>query len=173
MHDAPFFDQIRDYLNNDTHAHGSIACVTGFLINIVEQTVQLIAPTHATDEFPVGYITFATARWHTPNDIAEAVADVVRRGRSMDLLAHHRCALAPYVIPEVDGSDVVFVGRLGTRIRVASLGSNHDVSNLVLLLRDGSFTRSSVEEHFADKTEWVTAAIDRLWLLGVLVEPTS
>jgi hypothetical protein len=49
LHDAPFFDQIRDYLTDDTHAHGSIACVTGFLVNIVEQTIELIAPTHSSD----------------------------------------------------------------------------------------------------------------------------
>jgi radical SAM family RiPP maturation amino acid epimerase len=173
LQDAPYYDQIREFVSEDTHAHGSIACVTGFLVNIIEQTVQLIAPTHATDEFPVGYITFATARWSNAEDIAGAVADAVRRGRCLHLAADHRCALAPYVTVVVEGEDAVFVGRLGTRIRATNLGSEQDMTKLMMLLRDGSLNRSMVEGGCVGNAAWAATAIDRLWQMGVLVEPTS
>ena len=40
---------------------GSIACVSGFLINLVERTLKLISPCYTTREYPYGYRVFAEA----------------------------------------------------------------------------------------------------------------
>jgi hypothetical protein len=37
---------------------GTIACVSGFLLNMVKRTVKLISPCRANDEWPLGYIVF-------------------------------------------------------------------------------------------------------------------
>ncbi len=37
---------------------GTIACVSGFLLNMVTRTVKLISPCRATDKWPLGYIVF-------------------------------------------------------------------------------------------------------------------
>ncbi|MBW4510396.1 MAG: radical SAM family RiPP maturation amino acid epimerase [Scytonematopsis contorta HA4267-MV1] len=43
---------------SDTSLQESIACVTGFLFNMVEKTVKLISPCPANEEYPNGYIIF-------------------------------------------------------------------------------------------------------------------
>lgn len=56
-------------------AKGTIACVSGFLVNIVEKTVRLVSPCMPTSEIPDGYIVFATAQYSTPAELG----DVMRR----------------------------------------------------------------------------------------------
>jgi radical SAM family RiPP maturation amino acid epimerase len=53
---APWHQSNPDYANSEDYANGSICCVTGFLVNMVTRNIQLISPTTASDEWPLGYI---------------------------------------------------------------------------------------------------------------------
>ena len=64
-------------------------------------------------------------------------------------------------------------GRLGTRIRASDVGDHAHVEQLVTLLRDGTLTRSAVEASCDAPVDWTSATIDRLWRMGVLVEPQA
>lgn len=44
-------------------ASGTIACVTGFIINIRERTVKLVSPTMASERWPNGYVEFETCTY--------------------------------------------------------------------------------------------------------------
>jgi len=68
---------------------GTIACVSGFIINMVEGTIKLVSPTHASEKWPDGYITFDEARFYDVRSFSAALdhltdafmtmsADVVR-----------------------------------------------------------------------------------------------
>lgn len=173
LQDAPFYNEIREHLNEDTHAHGSIACVTGFLVNLVDCTISLIAPTHATDEYPLGYITFATETFSDNDGIEGALHRVVCRGRITKLDESAVCAFAPYVKVLQEDQDLVFEGRLGTRVRVTLLGTPFDVAVLADLLQDGKSTRRQIIERFENNADGISAALDRLWLMGVLREPIA
>ncbi|MEM1321312.1 MAG: radical SAM family RiPP maturation amino acid epimerase [Bacteroidota bacterium] len=59
LRQAPWHSSNPDYAESDEYANGSICCVTGFLVNMVSKRIQLISPTTATDEWPLGYIIFA------------------------------------------------------------------------------------------------------------------
>ncbi|WP_326984309.1 radical SAM family RiPP maturation amino acid epimerase [Chryseobacterium sp. MYb264] len=65
---APWHRLNPDYAGSEEYANGSICCVSGFLINAVSRKIQLISPTTASDEWPLGYIIFAEAIYE---DIAE------------------------------------------------------------------------------------------------------
>jgi len=173
LQDAPFYNEIREHLNEDTHAQGSIACVTGFLVNLVDCTISLIAPTHATDEFPLGYITFATETFSENDGIEGALNRVVSRGRINKLDESAVCAFAPYLKVLQEDQDLVFEGRLGTRVRATSLGAPLDIAVLMDLLQDGKSTRQQIIERFVNQADSISAAIDRLWLMGVLKEPIA
>jgi radical SAM family RiPP maturation amino acid epimerase len=57
---------------------GTIACVSGFLINMVERTVKLISPCEADDRWPLGYIVYAERHFADAADyrrIVQALAD--------------------------------------------------------------------------------------------------
>ena len=47
----------------DLEDAGSIACITGFLVNLVERSVQLISPCSANAKWPLGFIRFAQFRF--------------------------------------------------------------------------------------------------------------
>jgi radical SAM family RiPP maturation amino acid epimerase len=56
---------------NEEDIQSSIACVTGFLLNMVEKTVKMISPCPASQEWPDGYIIFAEGKF---SDITELKA---------------------------------------------------------------------------------------------------
>lgn len=64
----------------------TIACVSGFLVNMVERTVRLITPVSASERWPLGYRTYGIRRFTT----AEAFGTVVR-----DLVACHMPSTPP------------------------------------------------------------------------------
>ena len=47
---------------------GSIACLSGFLINMVKRTVKLISPCLSTNQWPLGYRIHSEARFDTVED---------------------------------------------------------------------------------------------------------
>ncbi|HEX4495915.1 MAG TPA: radical SAM family RiPP maturation amino acid epimerase [Thermoanaerobaculia bacterium] len=48
---------------------GTIACVSGFLLNMVKRTVKLISPCRANDRWPLGYIVFEEATFTDAADL--------------------------------------------------------------------------------------------------------
>jgi radical SAM family RiPP maturation amino acid epimerase len=55
----------------------TIACVSGFLINIVKRNVQLITPTRGSDRWPLGYRIFGERYFVTPRDFRAALEDLI------------------------------------------------------------------------------------------------
>jgi radical SAM family RiPP maturation amino acid epimerase len=49
---------------------GTIACVSGFLLNMVKRTVKLISPCRANDKWPLGYIVFEERSFTDASDLA-------------------------------------------------------------------------------------------------------
>lgn len=48
---------------------GTIACVTGFLFNMVERSVKLISPCNANERWPLGYIVFDEGTFSDGQDL--------------------------------------------------------------------------------------------------------
>lgn len=56
---------------------GSIACISGFLLNLVEGSVKLISPCRASDRWPLGYIVFDEARFGSACDLRREVQRMI------------------------------------------------------------------------------------------------
>jgi radical SAM family RiPP maturation amino acid epimerase len=48
--------------------HSTIACVSGFLVNMVNKTVRLVSPTRAGERWPLGYRVYAEEKFSTPEE---------------------------------------------------------------------------------------------------------
>lgn len=68
---APWYTGDPAYANTEEYPLASIGCVTGFLLNMCDRTVQLISPAAASDRWPLGYYIHAQG---TFNDGAELAA---------------------------------------------------------------------------------------------------
>jgi len=54
---------------NGLSEQGTIACVTGFLFNMVDRSVKLISPCNADDRWPLGYIVYDEGTFSNADDL--------------------------------------------------------------------------------------------------------
>lgn len=66
--------------------HGTIACVTGFLVNMVNRTVQLVSPTRASKRWPLGYRVYQEGRFQTARDFRATVDAMIDAHMPEDLV---------------------------------------------------------------------------------------
>lgn len=64
-------------VKNNTVVNGTIACVSGFLVNIVEKRVKLISPTSPSDRWPDGYIVFGERTYERAEELGEAMTSLI------------------------------------------------------------------------------------------------
>jgi radical SAM family RiPP maturation amino acid epimerase len=57
----------------------TIACVSGFLINLPEQRIRLVSPCRASDAWPDGYRVYADEPFTTGDDFRAAIESIVER----------------------------------------------------------------------------------------------
>ena len=58
---------------------GSIACVSGFNINLVSRTIMLFSPCYVSSRWPHGFRVFGQASYKNASDFPEAINDLVER----------------------------------------------------------------------------------------------
>lgn len=66
---------------------GTIACVSGFLLNMVTRTVKLISPCRASAQWPLGYIVFEEATFSTAAELERIIEGMMS--------THMRIGLSP------------------------------------------------------------------------------
>lgn len=64
---------------------GTIACVTGFLINIVKKTVKLISPTMPSEKWPDGYVIYDERTFTTGEDLLAVLHAIIDANMKMSL----------------------------------------------------------------------------------------
>lgn len=72
--DAPRTDVVKSSAELD---HSTIACVSGFLVNMMSRTVELIAPTRASETWPKGYRIYGARHFNNPQDYGRAISDLI------------------------------------------------------------------------------------------------
>lgn len=84
---------------------GSIACISGFLVNMVHRTVKLISPCYTTMEYRYGYRVFDETTFDRPEDFEVALRRMI--GRSMAPRAYPEMPVRwrddLKVVPQPDG----------------------------------------------------------------------
>jgi len=64
---------------------GTIACVSGFLVNMVERSIKLISPYQASQKYPKGYRIFAEGHFNNVQDVSQFLDHVIRDHMSQKL----------------------------------------------------------------------------------------
>lgn len=75
-------------------SEGSIACVSGFLVNLVERTVRLVSPCMPSDKYPNGYIVFDSKEFQTPTDLELIMRDMIDEYMPLEIAKHKPMALS-------------------------------------------------------------------------------
>jgi radical SAM family RiPP maturation amino acid epimerase len=58
---------------------GSIACISGFLINMVEKTIKLISPCYTSKKYPYGYRTFDEQSFKNVEEFDQVLHEMIQK----------------------------------------------------------------------------------------------
>ena len=81
----------------------TICCVTGFRLNMVRKTIDLLTPCGADDRHPLGEYLLASEKFNDVKDVEQIVSDWTNRVVVAGLLPRHRIAFRPDITAEIDG----------------------------------------------------------------------
>lgn len=152
---------------------GTIACVSGFLLNMPRRRVQLVSPCQATDRWPLGYIVFSERSFTSAADLARALEAMSAACMPLVVPSAEVARLNPVFscAPSEAGCDIVTPT---TTVRVQQPQMPAYVASIVSQLREGkksprqiafaAFYEHGVSEHTTLET------IDHLFDRGVLAE---
>ncbi|TXG82664.1 MAG: hypothetical protein E6R12_10650 [Sphingomonadales bacterium] len=162
-------DFSRKRFEKEKYLEGTIACVTGFLINIVEKTVKLISPVMPSSQYPDGYITFDERSYDTPQQIESLMWDIVDDQMEENLAGDRPVSftLGGVYDPEHD--------QCAVRFRDFNI-HNSQLSLIGGLLRTGEMDPISIVRHTSARGEQplkTIVAIENLWREGVIYQPTT
>ena len=90
----------------------TIACVSGFLVNMPLGRVQLVTPTAATDLIPVGYYVLGERSFTTAEEYGAAIRDLAAEHFRAEMRPSDMIALRPDITISVEGDDVILRDRL-------------------------------------------------------------
>jgi radical SAM family RiPP maturation amino acid epimerase len=90
----------------------TIACVSGFLFNMLDRTVKLISPCNASDRWPLGYWVIAQGTFGSGDELRDLMQSMIDEHMPESLSVLAKVRLRPDVRLTVEGS----------RLRVISMG---------------------------------------------------
>lgn len=149
---------------------GSIACVSGFLINIIQRSIKVISPCYTTPEYRYGYRVFAEATFTDAEDFDRLMTDLIDRVMVID----------PYDDMPMKFRDDLKYRPIEGGFQVRSREQVHECSGdevygpLGTLLHQGNLTYAQVVDELVDNQGFdpmmTTAIIRSLFDQGFLCE---
>ncbi len=86
---------------------GTIACVSGFLISLVDHTIKLVTPTHASEQWPNGYIVLGEATFSNLADFQSAIDHLSESWMTGNLGANSKIAFRSDLRTELNDGKLV------------------------------------------------------------------
>ncbi len=136
----------------------TIACLTGFLINMEESTVKLVSPCSPSSKWPLGYRVFAEAAFSDGNSLRDALKEIIAAYMTplmpMDRVLAFRSDLKCTI--RNDGFSVS--STFGAREFTGSFF----LAETGVLINEGEYTAAEIVSYFASKG--ISEEISAEWL---------
>lgn len=154
---------------HDTEDGGTIACVSGFLVNMVERVARLISPCSANKRWPLGYLVFDEFRFDTATEFRAGLESAITNSMKMSLLSDDPVRLNPQIKmtrqPEpVTLASTAFSAKLTSQIESAVLAEMIENEATVSAIANARAERCGVP-HL-----WTHQEVHGLWNAGLLDE---
>ena len=152
---------------------GTVACVSGFLVQMTERRVQLVSPCRACDRWPKGYIVFGERRFADPEGFRQALRSL--RGAAMPGSVRALPWVRPGRVWRVFSSDEGLIADSGlVQVHLRAPGRRPGLHALADLLQTGSHdadTLGTLLFYTCGQAEETTRAdLELLFQRGVLDE---
>lgn len=164
---APWFASDPAYTESESYANGSIGCVTGFLVNMVERKVELISPCTADDEWPLGYYVFGSGTFDDAASLAALLDRLIARHMRTgvdpgDLMRFH-----DFLEFTPSSSGYTLEGRFRQTVAVETDAHGCAIGELV---RAGGRTAREIAALVGGREDETLKRLDELLARGVLKE---
>lgn len=157
--------------NAVAHDMGTIACVSGFLVNMVDRTVRLISPCRASEKWPLGYRVFSERTFADADEYRAALDEAI----ATQMVAHLPGGAPVSFRPDLAYEPLEQGFAVATPFRRHRFEGAPFLRDLGELVRGGALTMSGTVEQLTDRGAdllAVTAAMDTLFKAGLLDELT-
>lgn len=157
---------------------GTIACVVGFLVNMVERRIRLVTPCPASSRWPLGYVVYAERRFAGVEDFAWSLEAMVAEQMRADVPLECRLRFQPSLHYRAVYDGFVLAGRWHSESFRPLIQLPGGVNWLALgeRIRAERESGASIIASFEARgvrAEATLAALQRLWEAGVLAEEQS
>ena len=158
---------------------GTIACVSGFLFNMVESTVQLISPCSATERYPLGYIVFEKGTFSSVDDLRLLLDGMIDRHMPLSVPRDRPLRFYPdlQVTEYPDGFQLSTLWHTARFHDPAGSGNSSDNSapfrRIGSLIQAGTYTAEAIVKQLASEGISASASLDcldQIFRNGVLDE---
>ncbi|MEH1874341.1 radical SAM family RiPP maturation amino acid epimerase [Nostoc sp.] len=85
-----------------SYVSDTIACVSGFLLNMVDLTVKLISPCNADETWPLGYRVYDEATFNTASELHIVLKQMIKKHMPLTLSLQHNISFRPDLKYEKD-----------------------------------------------------------------------
>lgn len=154
--------------SEETLADGTIACVTGFLLNVVERTVRLVSPTMPSTLWPDGYIVYDHQTYTTPEDLGRIMSGMVERHMKPTLTAREPVGFSDGITFTASTDGGAVIASKWTRVQ------SHDFDLVGPLLASATLTPLEIVSRVAGGEHGVmkvVAILESLWNAGLIRHP--
>ena len=110
---------------------GSIACVSGFLGNLVQQSLKLITPCSASDRWPLGYRILDERHFDNPDDIEPLILDMLETSLNDRLLPSDTLEPYPGIDFSASESDKLCISRHGVTLTLSGIANAKHFAELL------------------------------------------
>jgi len=149
---------------------GTIACISGYLINMVRRTVKLITPCPSSDTWPNGYWVVDSATFGDAAEFAAVLDRMMERHMRTALRAGDRVRLRPD-LKLVKANGEIHLESFGAMTRITGIARIEPMVESVL---EGTLTAGEIavdmEERFGWPAERAMTALNWLFDEGLLDE---
>ncbi len=151
--DNPLLDIVKDH---------TIACLTGYLVNMAERSIRLISPCPPSDRWPLGYRVYAEGSFSRATELDDFIGETIEKCMPLhvapeDILAFRRdLEYTPlpkgfqlrsgYQLHKMEGSP--HLAQLGRLIAQGNLTSSHVMEELMVQHTDVLALLSSIQKLF-------------------------
>lgn len=170
-----FINAGRHGSENDEYGD-TIACLSGFKVNMCEKTISLVTPTWADKDHPTGEIIIDTRSFETAEDFREVLTDMIKKDMKTLLGPNEKLKLYPFIKLEKSGNKTKILGNHGTELTLKEKEMAKLYEILFPLLK-GEYTRSEIAMKMMElpqlkgaRPEYVVYIINQLWNQGMLVD---
>jgi radical SAM family RiPP maturation amino acid epimerase len=152
--------------------HGStIACVSGFLFNMVDQSVRLITPCASNERWPLGYWVLDQGTFASSAELRELLNHMIATKLRAALRVDDTVRLRPDVTVTVEQGEVQAMCQAGTGVIIRR---QPDADDLAAMLAAGSHTAEEIalsrEQRKRASLAETFALLDHLFAEGLLDE---